>query len=62
MHIRFWSGALIVLAMSCTSEGDLPAVNGTESQVGGSAGKVASTGGSAGEAIGSAGSAELGGS
>jgi len=57
MHTRFWSGALIVLAMSCTSDGDQPASDGTGSQTGGSGGEVASTGGSAGEAIGSAGSA-----
>ena len=57
MHIRFWSGALIVLAMSCTSDGDQPASDGTGSQTGGSGGEVASTGGSAGEAIGSGGTA-----
>ena len=61
MHIRLWSGALIVLADDCTSDGDPPATDRTDSQTGGSGGgKSSSTGGSAGEAIGSGGSSVSG--
>jgi polyhydroxybutyrate depolymerase len=61
MHGRMWSGALIALALGCTSDGDQPGPDVAGSQTGGTAGNEAQAGGGAGDVTGSGGSRATGG-